>query len=157
MLNPLAVYAFVAASAAAQSATPAADLAAGTRIRISVRSEGPGAAHTLRGTITSYAPGSLTVTPDGESKAVVLRSDQVARLERLHKRSNRTKGAMIGASILGGAMTALWISYCSSGWGCDGESGRIVALVGGSAALGALLGIAGSHGDQWREVPLVSR
>jgi len=114
MLNPLAVYAFVAAATAAQGASHTPALAAGTRVRVSVGSEGPGEARTLRGTITSYAPGSMTVTPDGEDKAFVLRSDQVARLERLAKRSNRTKGAVDRRHLLGGAMAALLISYCSS-------------------------------------------
>jgi hypothetical protein len=157
MLNPLAVYAFVAAATAAQG-THTPDLAAGTRVRIVLKSDGAGHPHTLRGTITAFERNTLRLTWDDEAKAVVLRSDEVARLQRLHKPGNRKKGAVIGASILGGAMAALLIAYCSSGWGCDGEeSARSVALVGGSAALGALLGIAASHGDQWRDVALVSR
>jgi hypothetical protein len=157
MLNPLAVYAFAVAATAPQGATHTPDLAAGTRVRVVLQSEGTGHPHTIRGTLTAFERNTLRLTSDEEAKAVVLRSDEVARLQRLHKTGNRKKSAVIGASILGGAMAALLISYCSSGWGCEGESGRVLALVGGSTGLGALLGMAASHGDQWRDVTLVGR
>jgi hypothetical protein len=155
MRNLFAVCAFLAASTAALDASEVSELAPGTRVRLSVRPDGPGHPHTLRGTITALEPGALTVKPDEEATAVVLRSDQVMRLERLVKSGSRVKGAVIGAGVLGGAMLGLFLGQCSTDWGCEGaDTARVVALIGGAAAVGALIGVGAAPGDRWREVRL---
>ncbi len=141
MLNLVAVYMMVAASTGALGAADPTDLPVGTRVRVVLRSEGPGQPRTLRGRITGSEPGVFTLKPDGEATAVVLRSDQVVRLDRLLKSGKTMQGAVIGASVLGGAMLGLFAWYCTTDAGCEGaDGGRVAALVGGAAAVGALIG-----------------
>ena len=153
MLNLVAVYMMVAASTGALVAADLADLPVGTRVRVVLRSEGPGQPRTLRGRITGSERDVFTLKPDGEDGAVVLRSDQVARLDRLLKSGKSMKGAAIGASVVGGAMLGLFAWYCTTDWGCEGaDHGRVAALVGGAAAVGALIGAGTGPGDRWIEV-----
>jgi hypothetical protein len=126
----------------------------GQRIRVSIRPEDGDVPSTLRGRVLAVEPSFLTVKADGASQAVVIRSDQVARLERLLKPGRRTKGALIGGGILGGAMLGLFVAYCSGDWGCsDVDPDRVVAVIGGATAIGALLGAGAAPGDRWVEVP----
>jgi hypothetical protein len=155
MQNRFAVCALAALSIVAPGAAEASELAAGTRVRVTVRPHGPGEARTVHGTITAFEPGAFTVKPDGEAAAVVLRSDEVLRLERLIRSGSKRKGAVIGASVLGGAMLGLFGWLCTTDLGCEGaDTGRVLAVIGGAAGLGALIGAGGAPGDRWKDVRL---
>jgi hypothetical protein len=131
----------------------------GSRVRVTMRATGsnggPTEAKPLIGTVVRFDGDLLTLARGTSGETVILPVHRVAKLETLLRPSRKSKGAVIGACILGGAALALVGSVCASDWGCEGADPLRVALfVAVPAALGAGVGSSVADGARWKEVPL---
>ena len=120
----------------------------GSTVRISTRSS----VRPLTGEFAGWQGDGLSMrlAEDGSSLAVT-RGD-IVRFEVQTRPSRRRKGALIGASVLAGAMGGLvLLAGCGSG---ECEEGRILVAVVGAAGVGAGLGAALAPGARWTDVPI---
>lgn len=155
MRNALVACALLAATAASVAGAETPDLPVGATVRLSVREDGRAGTRTLRGTLMALEPGTLSMRPNGKSGAFAVRAGDVVTVERLVRPGNRKKGALLGAAALGGAMLGMFLGLCSTDLGCeDADADRVMAVIGGAAGLGALIGAGAARGDRWRSVPV---
>ena len=134
-------------------------IAPGTRIRVFARTLG---SKPLVGVLQSWQEKELFLAAEGHSSAVVVRRQEVTRIDRSGGRHSRGRWAIRGAGL--GLLAGVAIGL-AGGNTCTGFD--IVMLLGpcsagGKAAIGAILGVpAGAligltvpPGERWEHVPL---
>ena len=127
---------------------PEVPLGSRVRVRVEARTE------PVVGTLAEWNETQLRVAL-GDQRAVVVPRAEIRQLEMLSKPSRKRKGAIIGASILGGTMLGLFVWYCGTDTGCQGTNGgRVAGLLAGSVLVGGLVGAGVAPGEQWRRVDL---
>jgi len=154
LMVPVALAVWLPAGAAAQ--TTLADLAGGSRVRVSATSLG---SSPLTARVVSASPDTLVVqtAEDGRRTTLRIPASQITRLDVSRGLGRGRKSQFAGIGFLVGAGIAQLISHESSGTspGLDegdiGEFTDSVLLGGIGAAIGAYLGRAQ---EDWRRVQL---
>ena len=137
----------ICVSAASAEEPPVLKL--GARVRASVTEPSPGAARTKRltGTLVGLDETAITLATSRTGFPVVLPRQNLSMLELSLRRSQRWKGALIGAGV--GAVTGVLIGLASGDdWLFSAEM-KASALGLLLAPVGTLLGAALAPGERW--------
>ena len=126
----------------------------GGRLRVSTTSHGT---QTVEGTVTSFENGLLAHYPDSGKAPIRINMADVSRVELRTSESTRGKGAGWGA--LAGALGFLTLVAATDGCGGSDELISDEVCYGSAAVfgatVGALVGLAVSHGEEWEPMLLI--
>ena len=133
-------------------------IAPGTRIRVFARTLG---SKPLVGVLQSWQEKELTLAAEGRPSAVVVRRQEVTRIDRSGGRHSRGRWAIRGAGLGLLAGVAIGLAVGNS---CTGQVIDVITIcsAGSKAAIGVILGVpAGAligltvpPGERWEHVPL---
>ena len=134
-------------------------IAPGTRIRVFARTLG---SKPLVGVLQSWQEKKLFLAAEGHPSAVVVRRQEVTRIDRSGGRHSRGRWAIRGAGLgllagvaigLAGGNTCTGLDIIVTVGTCSAEGKATIGAILGVPA-GALIGLAVPPGERWEHVPL---